>query len=265
MANFLRDQQITNITINEYKIRQISTLFINRAQYFNTAIPGNSEPAKKALLYFTIRFDGKGYRVYNLDELLSYFQQAKEVERIIFTIETGESLLSNRKVGAVVELGLDHKNPNACFLTVTSDDKDMVDASFAAIQDVLSKCKNKNGWVRTAWTELLIQIIGVSFGFFISLWGALKFSSKLAIQNSFVICFLFILLIFSNTWSYLNRLIHELLNGYFPNLDFHRYDKDRVNWLIQAVITALIGAFALWILGLLYFYFINILSSFVKS
>jgi DNA-binding transcriptional MerR regulator len=94
---------------------------------------------KKYRRIFTIRFDGKGYRVYTLEDLLLHFQQAKEVERIIFSLETGQSILTNRNTGTVMELRLDQKNPNSCTVLVTSDDRDWVDASFAAIQDILSK------------------------------------------------------------------------------------------------------------------------------
>lgn len=264
MANFLRDQQITNMTISEDKIKQISAFFISRFQGYNTSIAKVDE-AKIALLYFTIRFDGKGYRVYTLEELLVYFQQAIEVERIIFTLESGQSLRSNRNTGTVIELRLDQKNPNACNLLVTSDDRDWVDASFSAIQDIINKCKNKNGWIRTAWTELVVQTIGVAFGFFISFWAASKIASKLVIENSFIICFLFVLLIFSNTWSYLNRGILALINDFFPNLNFYRPDRDRVSWVLQAIIAAILGAFVLGILGLLWSYFMNILSGFITK
>ncbi|HHT9910527.1 TPA: hypothetical protein ACT9LC_001693 [Legionella pneumophila] len=265
MAHFLRDQQITNVTISEEMIKQISALFVSRTTSFNMAIPVANDESKKALLSYTIRFDEKGYRVYSIDELLQYFQQAKEVERILFTLETGESLRSSRNIGAVMELKFDQKNPNNCSLMATSDDKDWVDASFSAVQDILIKCKNKNGWIRTAWMELVVQIAGVALGFFISLWAAVKISPKLTVENSFVICFLFVLLIFSNTWSYLNRQIFYWLNSYFPNVKFYRPDKDRVNWIIQTIIAAILGALVLGLLGLMYSYFVSIVGSFIAK
>lgn len=258
MAHFLCDQVITNVTITENTIKQISSLFENRLARFNANIAED----KRAILSYVIRFDGKGYHVYSLKDLLLYFQQAKEIERIIFTFETSESMLSNRRIGAIMELLLDQKNSSACFLNVTSDDKDWVDASFSAVQDILAKSKNKNGWVRMAWTDLVIQIVGVAFGFFISLWISNKISPKLLVQNSFIICFLFALLIFSNTWSYLNKRIHFLLNKYFPNIKFYRSDKDQINMIVQAVISAVLGTIVLGILGLLFSYAMNILSGF---
>lgn len=265
MAHFLRDQQIVNVTISEEMITQISALFVSRTTSFNMAIPASNDESKKALLFYTIRFDGKGYRVYSLDELLLYFRPAKEVERILFTLETGESLQSSRNVGVVMELKFDQNNPNNCSLMVTSDDRDWVDASFSAVQDILIKCKNRYGLIRTAWMELIIQIAGVALGFFISLLAAVKFSPKLAIENSFVICFLFVLLVFSNTWSYLNRQIFYWLNYYFPNLKFYRPNKNRVNWIVQTIIAAILGALVLGILGFMYSYVVSILEGFIAK
>jgi hypothetical protein len=52
MANFLHDQQITNMTINEDKMKQISALFTNRAQRYNNEIAKDSDESKKVSPYF---------------------------------------------------------------------------------------------------------------------------------------------------------------------------------------------------------------------
>lgn len=200
MAIFLRDQKVRDINISEDKLRLIDKLFKERASSYNLSLGSNLDPddTRQAFIYFTIRFDGKGYRVYKIEDLLQHFQQADEVERVIFTLETGESLLSNRRMGTVMELWLDKKDADSCFLSVTADDENFVNLAFAGIQDILGKCKNKNSWVRSYPTELFIQIVGVTFGFLISIWGAQQISLKLAIPNSFIISFAFFLLIFSN-------------------------------------------------------------------
>lgn len=52
-----------------------------------------------------------GYRIFNIDEIIQYFRQANIIERVVFTLETGESLRSGRKIGGYMELILDHQNP----------------------------------------------------------------------------------------------------------------------------------------------------------
>lgn len=264
MANFLRDQYITNISVTMDILKQINTLFISRAKALNASIQ-DSDTNEKIFINYIIRFNGKGYRIFSLEELLRYFDLAEQIERIIFTLESVESLRSNRQSGVCIELKLDQMTTNGCFLLVTSNDENWVDASFSAIQDILTKCKNKHGWMRTAWTPLAIQIVGVAIGFFISLWAAVKISPKLSIQNSFVICFLFILLIFSNTWGYLNQKILFFVDRVFPNLKFYRPDKDQSHWFTQAIIGGIALAITLWILNFSFSYIGQVLSEFVNK
>jgi len=265
MSYFLRDQYVTNVSVDEDSLRQINAVFEGRERAINTDVPENDNTGKRAVLTYIIRFDNKGYRVFSLVDLLRYFHQAKGVERVIFTVETGESLRSIRQLGTFLELRLDEKDPNGSSLTVTSNDGDWVEASFSAVQDVLVKCKNKNGWVRTAWTQLGVQIIGITLGFILSLWAAVKISPKLAIENSFVISFLFVLLIFSNTWTHLNQKIISFINALFPNLKFYRPRKDRMHWLMQTIIGGIAIAVTLYILSWVFSYVGDILGGLVKK
>lgn len=265
MSHYLRDEQISNITISADSLAQLSAVFTDRAITLNAGVAVDDGESKKAFLTYIIRFDNKGYRVFTLEDLLRYFRLAKEVERVLFTVETGQSLQSNRQIGTYLELRLDEKDPNTCFLTVTSDDKDWVDASFSAVHDVLTKSKNKNGWVRTAWTQFGVQITGVTLGFILSMWAAAKIAPRLAIENSFVFAFLFVLLIFSNVWTYLNQRILWILNVAFPNLKFCRPDKERLHWLMQAVVGGIVFAIVMYVLSQAFSFLIDILSSFVRN
>lgn len=265
MAHFLRDRYVTNLSVDEDSLRQINAVFENRERAINADVPETDNTGLKAFRNYVIRFDNKGFRVFSVEDLLRYFHQAKEVERVIFTIDTGESLRSGRQMGTFMELRLDEKDPNSCVLTVTSNNGDWVESSFSAVQDVMVKYEKRNGWVRTAWTQFAVQIVGVILGFVLSLWAAMKISPKLAIENSFVITFLFLLLIFSNTWMYLNQKTISLLNGFFPNLKFYRPRKDRVHWLMQAIIGGVALAVMLYILSWLFSYVGNILGSLLKK
>ena len=77
-----------------------------------------------------------------------------------------------------------------------------------------------------------------------------QISPKLKIENAFIISFLFALLIFSNTWLYFRNLILTTVNKYFPNLKFYRPSKDRMHWLMQAVIGGIIVAIIIYLLSL---------------
>ena len=140
----------------------------------------------------------------------------------------GKFILVQWVIGDHLELRLDKKDENNNLLSVTSDDSDWVDSSFSAVQEILSKCKTRNGWVRSAWSALGIQILGVIGGFGFSLWAASRISQKLTIENAFVITFLFSLLIFSNVWGYINSIVVRYVHRVFSNVQFYLPDKDRI-------------------------------------
>lgn len=265
MSHYLKDKQITNTSVTEEGLAQICAVFAERASTLNALLPEDDTSGKKAILSYVIRFDNKGYRVFSIDDLLRYFRQATSVERVIFTVETSESLRSNRQMGTLLEMRLDEKDPTTCFLTVTSDDKDWVDASFSAVEDSLAKLKNRNGWARTAGMAFGVQLIGVTLGFVLSLWAATKVAPKLSIENSFVFSFLFVLLIFSNTWTFLNQVVMRLIHASFPNIKFLRSDKERLHWLPQAVIGGTVAAAALFVLGQAAAFILELLGAIVGN
>lgn len=264
MACYLRDERISNITIDADCLSQLGGVFLERTMAINNAV-GNNADGEKAIFTCIIRFDNKGYRVFSVEELLNYFQLGKDVERILLTIETGESLSSNRQIGTYLELRLDNRDQANCFLTVTSDDKDLVDASFSAIHDALSKYKNKNTWVRSVWTQLFIQIIGVSLGFILSLWGANLISRQIEMENPFVLSFLFLILIFSNLWGYINQAILWGLNSLFPNLKFYRQDKETLHWLMQTIVGGIVVAIVFFFLNEAFSFLMIIMNSIIHK
>ena len=119
--------------------------------------------------------------------------------------------------------------------------------------------------MRTAWTRFMVQIVGVAIGFIISFWAAVKISPMLAIENSFIICFLFSLLIFSNIWTHLNERINYFINNQFPNLKFYRPDKDRMHWVSQAIIGGMAFAITWCVLNEAFIFIGRILSGFLKK
>jgi hypothetical protein len=265
MAYFLRDQRISGVSITEESLSQLSAIVEDREKALNEIAATTNSPDDEATLSYIIRFDNKGYRVFSIDELLRYYRQAKSVERVLITLETIRSLRNNRQSGTVMEVRLDEVEPHTSYLQVTSDDKDWVEASFSSIQEALDKYGNKSAWVRSAWTTFSIQLVGVTLGFLLSLWAAAKFSPKLAVENPFVISFLFVFILFSNMWTYLNELILRVLNLAFPNIKFIRRGKEHLHWLFQAVVGGVVVAVVLYFLSQAGAFLLNILSDLVDK
>ena len=263
MATYLRDEQLQNLTITSDRLRQIDAAFQSRFR----AVPefARQEGNNKAFLFYVIRFDNKGYRVFSIEDLISYFQQADHVERVIFAIESGASIQSNRNVGTYMELRLDAGDKNLCHLVASADIADWVDASFSAIRETLEKCKNRHSIVRNDWSALSIQIGGVLVGFLVSIWAAVLISPFIDIDNSFFITFLFVLLVFSNIWGYINQRLLKLVDKVFPNVRFYRPDRDRLHWLMQALIGGIAVAVTLFLLNKLFIYLGKVIGQFFGS
>lgn len=265
MASYLRDQHVENVTIDVAALRQLSDIFKERFAQLHAGLPENAPEGKRAFFTYIIRFDNKGYRVFSFDELMRYFNQANEVERVIFTIETGEAISSSRNVGAFLELCLDAKEAARCILVSSSDNKDWAEASFAAVHEGLAKCKTKNGIARSPWTSFSVQILGVIVGFIISLWAAFKVAPNLSIENPFVISFLFILLVFSNIWGYLNQTILGLIAKLFPNIEFIRPSKARLHWVMQAIVGSAAVALVFYLLGVVFSFLSKVITGFFNT
>lgn len=263
MAHFYRDELVSNLAIDESALMQLSAVYENRRQEINNTLVDENDPNNIFLTYI-IRFDNKGYRVFSYQELLQYFHQAKVIERIVITIESSQALRSSRQTGTYMELRLDEVDPKSSHLIVTSDNRNWVDASFSEIKEILGKCKTNTGWLRSQWALLSIQIMGVIAGFTISLWGASIISPKLNIEQSFVISFIFSLLIFSNLWGFLNQKIIMWVNKVFPNVKIYRPDKDKYHWLQQAIVGGIAAAVTLYILGYIFAYIGDVLGKFIN-
>tara|TARA_B110000977_G_scaffold193779_1_gene269271 strand:- start:714 stop:1511 length:798 start_codon:yes stop_codon:yes gene_type:complete len=265
MAHYLRDEQLFNITIDGDVIAQVIDVFMSRQVSMPENNDSPADPSQPAThLSFTIRFDGKGYRVFSLDSLLQHFKQATDVERVIFDLDSSKSIKSNKSVGSYLELKLD-KNENATsFLSVASDDEDWTNNTFVAVKEVVNRARNRNGLVRNPWTGLLIQVIGLLIGFLASLWGASIISPSLTIENAFLISFLLVLLLFSNMWTHIYQWLNKIVSRVYPIIRFYRPNKDRLHWLYQTVLGGIVVAVALFFLNKTFSYAGKLLGAFIN-
>lgn len=195
---------------------------------------------------YVVRFDEKGYRLFSVDDAVRRVNNAIYVERVVFRLETASSMRSNEVIGEVMEVRLDNKDAAQSYFKIMSDNSEWVEASFTALQCVFEKFKNNNGFVRNAWTLLFIQLCGVIIGFVVSLYAATKIAPRLAVANAFEFSFIFMLLMFSNVWTYLNGLILRLVNWTFPNIRFVRKDREKSHWIVRVLVEAVLGGLLLY-------------------
>jgi hypothetical protein len=254
MARFLRDIRVSNVTISENILQLVHDLLVDRCSAYNAAIDQQDltntvKADEKLYLSYVIRFDNRGYRLQDTNKALRYFQEASEIERIIFTLDSAQSERTGRNYGTHFELRLDAKDVNNCFIQASSDNGDVVDPVYNGLLEIIRKGKNNNGWVRDAWTQLVVQVLGVGIGFVLSLIAAIKTAPNLNVENALVLTFIFAFLIFSNTWGFISQQILRLLNDSFPNIRFERQRKAGIHWLVQTLVGGLLVAFFLFIFG----------------
>ncbi|EHK4786516.1 hypothetical protein [Vibrio parahaemolyticus] len=265
MGTFLRDQHIKNVSVNEGLLQQINDFLSDRERSTNEVLEEKGAVQEDFLLLnYVIRFDNRGYKLSDFSDVKKYYLQASKVERIVYTLDSNRAVFSNKQQGTSIELRFDSNDPNNTYLQISSDDGDLVDSVFCGLLEVIKKYQNHNGKIRNAWTQLLIQILGVGLGFVASLLIALKVYPFVKIENAFVITFLFTFLIFSNAWGYINQQLLNLVNRLFPNIRFIRAGRYRWTWVWQSLVGGLIVAFALLIINGILDWVINILRAYVQ-
>jgi hypothetical protein len=266
LAKYLRDQHLKNITIDEETLDLIDEFLSDRETIKNNepdASGANGD--EKLLLTYIIRFDNRGYKLNEFADIKKYYSQASKVERLIFTLDSDLSAKTNRSHGSHFEIRLDAIDPNNSYIQVASDDRDAVDSVFGGLLDIIKKKQNKNYLVRNTWIQLLVQILGVSAGFVLSLIASLKISPNLEIENSFVITFIFAFLTFSNAWGFINQQSLRFLDYTFPNIRFNRVGKSALHWLAQTLVGGIVLALVLLLVGSIFEWFGEVLSHFVKK
>lgn len=265
MGTFLRDQHIKNVSVNEELLQQINRFLCERESSTNALLEEKGAAQDDFLLLnYIVRFDSRGYKLTDFSDVKKYYSQASNVERIIYTLDSNRAISSNKQQGTSIELRFDSNDPNNTYIQISSDDGDLVDSVFCGLLEILKKYQNHNGKIRNAWTQVLIQTLGVGLGFVASLIIALKVYPFVKIESAFVITFLFTFLVFSNTWGYINQQLLNLVNRLFPNIRFIRAGRYRWTWVWQSLVGGLIVAFALLIINGILDWVIKILSTYVQ-
>lgn len=251
MANYSRRKLIDSLSISSGTLSELCDAFDNS---FNNLKNRYSNNNLIFLVEYAIVFDGEERRCNKSSDLISIYNRAKKVESISLSIASKNE---QKEFVDYMSLFLDSKNNSRCLFSAYSDIHDWLDSCWFITSNIISKHRNKNYLIRTEFTNFLIQIVMVVFGFVLSLWAASKIEKNIAIDNSFEFSFLFIFIVFSNVWTYASRIILFILNFLFPNIKFFCGGKDDFHWTVKLLITTIVGA--------VFLYFANACVSFVSE
>lgn len=261
MSQYLRDESLRNLSLSEEALRKINEDLLEVVKQANESLKKqykDEELTKRLLIIsYIIRFDGRGFRLFEFEKIMRYFQDAKKVERFIFILDSIGSI--NRITGKSIDLNFDALDAIKCQLIVQDDDNNWVDAVFCKLKERISRYKNKNFIIQNRLVPFIVQLLGVIAGFIISLWIAIKLSSKLTIDNSLAFTFVIAFLLFSNVWTLLYEGIIRILNYAWPNISFK--ERGGLHWLLKALISSAFVSIFFLILSRLLLY----IGSFVKN
>ena len=248
MSEYLRDESLRNLNMSKSALDELNSSLIKIRDGENVKIGNNSSSQQFITMTYIIRFDQKGFKLYEYNKAMEYFNSAKEIERFIFQLDSDEHSKTYKLKGKGVEIKFDSKVPGNCSLTVQDSQQGWVDSTFLTLQEVIKKYNNGNKLMRSTFVVLSIQVLGVLIGILFSLWVASKVSHRLSTPYPYGLTFIITLLIYSNIWGYLYLVLLKCVNAFWPNISFkemtglRKFMKD--------------SAFALFITG-----FIAIISS----
>ena len=96
MSQFLRDEYLCNLTITEDGLRKINDdieeIVLQENGLLNTQFSGQDLTSHLLIQSYIIRFDGKGFRLFEFGKALKYYQDSKKVERFIFVVDSMKSI-----------------------------------------------------------------------------------------------------------------------------------------------------------------------------
>jgi len=268
MSKFLRDVSLSNLTISEKALQELSADIADIVVKANNALEKkNKEVATEEyinnLLFssYTIRFDGNGFKLSDFNSILKYFREAKRVERLLIEVSSFQSKngIRGKKIDLVLNAEL---IDNHGYLCIQDDDKDWVDLNFGRLKGRLDNYKNLNYLVRNRCVIIFVQTIGALGIFSLSFWIANKIAPLLNINNPLLFSFIAIFLLLANLWTPAYEWILRLINYFFPNIKFR---EGKYSWFLERLYQAAIIGFVIFLIKQISFYLWQALNVMIKK
>ncbi len=248
MPSFLRDVLVRNVVVNDEAIRELHAAFLERIAAHNQAT--QDEEHKLTPLY-VVRFDGRGYRTFAAEEAWNFYKGADSVERIVLQAESQTGMKTNHMFGGQIEIRLDADRKGSSHIIVGGELKDWVEATFSALEAVLNRRRNlATTVIRTPWTALILQLLGVLVGMLLALWLATLSAPILkGVDYPRAVSFAFWFLVYSNLWTYLQQRALDVIDALFPNVRLSRSGDHWTQTLLRRGVEAAAVALFLWALA----------------
>lgn len=264
MPSFIRDVIVSNVVMSDEAIQELNAVFLRRISTHNAS---TQDDERKLTPTYIVRFDNRGYRTFSAEEAWNYYRNADTAERLVLQAECTIGIRTNHMVGEQIEIKLDADRQAISHIIVGGESKDWVETTFTELEAALARCKNvMTAVVRTQWTGLVVQLIGVSFGLLLCLWLATLSAPYLkAVEYPRALSFAFWFLVYSNLWTYLQQRALAGLGALFPNVRFSRKGDHWTQVLLRKGLEVGGIAFSLWVLGWLTKWAASVIAPFVTT
>ncbi len=248
MPSFLRDVLVRNVVVNDDAIRELHAIFIERVTAHNQATQGDDQ---KLNPIYVVRFDGRGYRTFSAEEAWSFYKNADSVERLVLQAESPIGIRTNHMIGGQIEIRLDADRKGNSHIIVGGESKDWVEATFSALETQLIRRRNlATALIRTPWTILVLQLLGILVGILVALWLAtLSAPFVQGVEYPRAVSFAFWFLVYSNLWTYLQQQALDVIDTMFPNVRLSRSGDPLIQTVLRKSIEAAAVALFLWVLA----------------
>lgn len=248
MPSFLRDVLVRNVVVNDDAIKELHTIFLERVAAHNQI---TREDDHRLNPVYVVRFDGRGYRTFSPEEAWSFYTNANSVERVVLQAESLIGIRTNYMFGGQIEIRLDGDRKGSSHIIVGGESKDWVEATFSAFEAQLIRRKNlATSLIRTPWTILVVQVVGVLVGILLALWLAtLSAPFVKGVEYPRAVSFAFWFLVYSNLWTYLQQRAVHAIDVTFPNVRLSRSTDPLIQTLLRKGLEAAAIALFLWALA----------------
>jgi len=193
--------------------------------------------------------DDKGYRLLNFNKIIEIYSQSKKVQQIRFILSSKDNHNNNGLTLTGSHFEVSFESLNVSHIKLRGGSFDDVNSIFYGTKDILKKYRNRNGWIRNTWTDLVVQLLGVVAVFVISIVVGNEISSYIKIENSFVFSFFFVFIFLSNLWGTVFSLIQKFIYYAFPNIRFVKKDRPTMHWITKSLVGGILVSFSIFTLS----------------
>lgn len=248
MPSYIRDLMVRNVVLDDDAIQELNATILRRVNALNSS---TQDPERQLSQIYVVRFDGRGYRTFSVDEAWSYYKSATRVERVILQAESRTGLNTNHMFGEQIEVRLDTDSQGSSHILVGGDSKDWVETTFSELETVVRRSRSlPTAIIRTQWTALVLQLLGVFAGVLLCLWLATATAPFLKdVEYPRALAFAFWFLVYSNLWTYLQQQAMRGIGMLFLSVRFSRKGEHWGLAIFRKAIEATGVAFALWVLA----------------